>query len=140
MKHPHSRRWAWLFALPFSVGFLLFQMLPVGLNFVQTLYLGPRFVGLSNYAAVLALGNTARYLLLALPLGMVLSLLLALVVFRYWRHSALLQASFLFPLAVPCAVTVALLRLFFQEDGVANAALRQLGLPQQDSLSKHDKP
>ena len=74
MRYGHTRRWAWLFALPFSVGFLLFQMLPVGLNFVQTLYLGPRFVGLSNYAAVLgsrsfqlALGNTARYLLLAWP-------------------------------------------------------------------------
>lgn len=142
MKSKKFQCWAWLFALPFSVGFLLFQMLPVGLNFIQTLFLGPRFVGLSNYAAVLgsssfqlALGNTVQYLLLALPLGMVLSLLLALVVFHYWRRSALLQASFLFPLAVPCAVTVALLRLFFQEDGVANAALRQLGLPQQDWLA-----
>ena len=37
MRYGHTRRWAWLFALPFSVGFLLFQMLPVGLNFVQTL-------------------------------------------------------------------------------------------------------
>ena len=142
MQHDFSRRWVWFFALPFSAGFFLFQLLPVALSFVQTLFLGRRFVGLTNYVTVLgsssfqlALANTALYLILALPLGMALSLLLALLIFRYWRHNALLQAGLLFPLAVPCAVTVALLRLLFRDDGVANALLQQLGLPRQDWLA-----
>lgn len=141
MKKRYRLIWAYLFALPFTAGFILFQIVPVGLSFVQTFFLGRRFVGFSNYLAVLgsssfqlALRNTVLYLLLALPAGMILSLLLSSIVFRYWKHSALLQAGFLFPLAVPCAVTVTLLQLFFQDNGLLNTLLSHTGLTKQNWL------
>src|SRR5689334_16512914 len=87
-------RWAFIFLLPWIIGFVVFTAGPM----LATLFLSftkysvikpPTLIGLDNYQHLLtdrriplALGNTAFYALLHVPLHIVISLALAMLLLR----------------------------------------------------------
>ncbi len=110
-----KRKWI-LMALPFFAGFLLFYVIPFGHSFYYSLIESAfvhTFVGFSNYARVaanpyyrLALGNTARLIVLAVPALVLLALLLSLVMFYANGRFRFMRAALLLPLLLPSAAIV----------------------------------
>ena len=73
-------------ATPAVFGFLIFYVLPMGVTLWKSVSFGGRFVGLENNRITfenhmfwLAVGNTLRFLVVALPLILVAALALALL-------------------------------------------------------------
>ena len=109
-------RSALLLLAPFIAVFLLFFLVPAA----QTFYLSltessltrtSAFIGLANYRALVqdpsfwsSLGNTFYFALLTVPALTALGLVMALLVDRFTRASAWLQASFFLPFVLPISV------------------------------------
>ncbi|GAB4435718.1 MAG: sugar ABC transporter permease [Chloroflexi bacterium OHK40] len=148
------REWiaGYLFASPFIIGFLLFTVYPM----LYSIYLvfhkwdllsPPRFTGLSNIVqlftdpkASLALYNTAYYTLLAVPVQIVISFLLALALSRPLLLRNLYRAGFYMPIILPLvASAVVWQRVFHPEYGILNEALGWLGIPPQPWLFTKDQ-
>jgi len=109
-------RWGYLFIAPWLIGFVLFTAFPMVATFVFTLTninlaqeTPLRFVGLENYQDMLndkqawaALGVTAKYALLALPVAVILPLLVALMLHsRHLRGAGAFRVLFFLPYVVP---------------------------------------
>lgn len=148
------REWiaGYLFASPFIIGFLLFTLYPM----LYSIYLvfhrwdllsPPRFVGFENIVklftdpkANLALWNTAYYTLLAVPLQIVISFLLALALSRPLFLRNLYRAGFYMPIILPLvASAVVWQRVFHPEYGILNEALGWFGIPPQPWLFTKDQ-
>ncbi|MEV7085303.1 sugar ABC transporter permease [Streptomyces sp. NPDC093085] len=122
--------------------FLLFFVWPgaLGLIYSFTDYRGfgqPDFVGLDNYRTLFedadfygALGRTALYVLLSVPLTYALSLLVAvLLVSRFARGTTVAKVVFFFPWLISPIVTGVIWRWLFGENfGFVNFVLTTLGL------------
>ncbi len=133
---------ALIFASPWFVGMALLAIGPICLSAYYSLtdyhvMAPPRWVGLSNYQQLFAdglfwtsLGNTAYYTLLAVPLGVVASLCLALLVNRRFPGRGLVRAAIYAPTLV-AGVALAMLwgQLFAGDYGLVNQALAQVHLP-----------
>jgi multiple sugar transport system permease protein len=113
--------WALLFISPWIVGFLAFTFLPMVATFVFTFtninleQATPlRFVGLDNWAALLAdqqtwqsLGITLRFAVLMLPIGVLTPLAVALLLNSpSLRASSLFRVLFFIPYVVPFVASV----------------------------------
>lgn len=124
------------YLLPSLTGVLLFVLLPF-VDVVRRSFsnaAGSGWVGLGNYRAVLenrafrlALGNTVRFLLACIPILLVLSLLLALVLYAIGREAAIWRTAFLLPMAVPVASIVLLWQALFHDRGLINGWLSGTG-------------
>jgi multiple sugar transport system permease protein len=144
---------AWGFAAPALAVILLFFVLPVlaGLALSLTdfdLYALAdlrhlRFVGLQNYAHVLqlplfwqALGNTAYFVVVGVPLSLVLSLGTALLLqSRLARFKPLFRTALFAPVVTTLVAVAVIWRyLFHVRYGLINEALVGLGLPPVDWL------
>ena len=131
-----------LFTSPFIVGTLAFTLYPLGASFYYSLtdykiLTAPRWIGLGNYAGLArddlfwtSLRNTLYYTLLAVPLGLAFSLLVALALNLRVRGMALYRTIFFLPSIVPAvALSILWLWLLNPQYGLINVALRLLGLP-----------
>jgi multiple sugar transport system permease protein len=132
-----------LFVLPWLLSLLIFTACPVlaafYLSFTEyNVVQPPRWVGLQNYRTMLtadpafwiSVKNTAAYTLLAVPLGLVGSLALALLLNLRVRGLGVYRTLVYLPaLAPPVASTIIFICMFDSEGGLINAALRQVGLP-----------
>ena len=132
-----------LFVLPWLLSLLIFTTYPV----LATFYLSltdynvvqpPTWVGLHNYRTMLtadpafwtSVFNTAYYTLLAVPLGLVGSLGLALLLNLRVRGLGVYRTLIYLPvLAPPVASTIIFIGLFDPDGGPINAVLQQVGLP-----------
>jgi multiple sugar transport system permease protein len=102
-----------------------------------------RFVGLAQFRAVAAdpafwnaVGNSVRYAAMAVPLGMALALAVAIQVVRPLRGMAFFRTLFYAPSVVSgVAVAMVWIYVYLPERGLANTALRALGLPTFDFLN-----
>ena len=140
-----SRREAlngYLFASPWLIGFCVF----LGYPLLASLYYSfcdysvlhqPIWIGLTNYTDLardevfhITLLNTGIYAILALPLGMVVTLSLALLLNSKVRGMTIYRTLFYIPSLVP-AVSLAVLWLwvFNGQHGVLNMALKPLLAP-----------
>ncbi len=132
---------ALLFLSPWIIGFLVFTAWPM----IYSAYLSltdydvinnPEFIGIENYVQMasdekllLALGNTAFFALLQVPLYVVVSLALALLLDRAGRASGFFRTVFFLPkMTPPVAVGVLFLLLFNGQSGLINGALGLLGI------------
>lgn len=125
-----------LFLLPGLVGVSLFVLLPF-LDVVKRSFqvtVTKEFCGIQNYRAIfhnqaflLALGNTARFVAVGLPLLLLLSLLLSLAI-DACRHAQWWKSIYLIPMAVPTATVVLIWKLIFWEEGLLNGILQKAGL------------
>jgi multiple sugar transport system permease protein len=130
----------YLYILPWLLGFLIWQLGPMlaSLYFSFTRYefpLPPRWIGLVNYVKAFAgddlfytaLGNTAYYVFLAVPLGLTASLFLAMLLDRSIKGRAILRTIFYLPAIVPMVASTFLFTYLLQPDyGLVNAWLWKL--------------
>ena len=139
-----KRKWreyrnGWLLVAPLMVGCVLFYAVP----FVMVLWYSLRssagrsgvFVGVANYRAMignemfrLACYNTARFLLIGLPLILLLSYLIALLLKQQAGKHMLLKSVLLFPYIMPIVGTVLLTDVVFGDLGVVNRILLLAGV------------
>lgn len=131
----------YLFLAPSLAGTAVFVLIPF-LDVVRRSFLnaiGQEFVGFKNFITVLekeafrlALFNTARFLLVCLPLLLLLSLLLALMISSAGGQAGIFKLSLLLPMAVPVASIVLLWKLVFDKQGFLNQLLALFGAPGAD--------
>ncbi|HVJ94694.1 MAG TPA: sugar ABC transporter permease [Labilithrix sp.] len=140
-RFPHERWWAYLFAAPPILGFLVFGLGPLIASFVLSftrydVLTPPEPVGFENYRRLFVedffigktLVNTAFYLL-GLPLGMAVSLSIALLLDRVTRFRGFFRTVYFVP-AVCSAVALGLLwKWIYRTDyGLLSMALAAIGI------------
>lgn len=132
---------AWLFILPWVLGFLLFLALPIALSVYYSftsfnVFQPPRWIGTANFRALStdplfwkSLYNTAYYTFLSVPLMMVISLGVALLLNSKLPGMRIFRTIFFLP-SVLSGVGVALLWLWiFNPDyGLINLLLSYFGI------------
>ncbi|MCC6805022.1 MAG: sugar ABC transporter permease [Anaerolineae bacterium] len=131
-----------LFAMPAILGLLLFSVGPIlasfGISFTNwSLLAAPEWVGIENYQKMLSdplvglsLGNTAKYALMAIPIGLIASLSVAILLNQKVRGQRVFMLAFYLPSILPAvAVTVVWLWLLDPNFGLVNLGLHSLGLP-----------
>lgn len=144
--------WGYIFILPWVLGFLLFSGGPL----IASLYLSfteydvissPKWVGLDNYHYALfddplfwgSLTRTSLFALMAVPLGLIGSMVLAILLNQGLRGSNLFRTFFFIPHLTP-AVAMAILWTWLLHPtlGFANQFLRDLGVAPYGWLTEKD--
>jgi multiple sugar transport system permease protein len=134
---------AWLFILPATLLLAVFVIYPI-LNLAWVSFHDwnilkdeMRFVGLANYRAVVsdgdfrgALGTTVLYVATTVPIGMAISLALALLLDDRLRAAGLFRTIVFTPVVTSSvAAGIVFVWMLNEDRGVVNAALRWVGLP-----------
>jgi multiple sugar transport system permease protein len=132
-----------LFVSPWILGFLLFAVYPLiaavyysmtNFDFIRV----PKFVGLSNYVRLFTndpdfwtvIYNTFYYVLLAVPLGVAVSFLIANLLNGQIRGRSAFRGIIYIPAIVPAMCTaIVWLFLLNVQYGAVNGLLKTLGLP-----------
>lgn len=133
-----------LFILPSLAGVSIFVLIPfidvIRRSFSEAI--NGNWVGLDNYKTVftnpafqLAAGNTIRFVAVCIPILVVLSLIVAVFLHRQSRFGNLLKSAFLVPMAIPVASVVLLWRLLFDNHGILNGFLDNLGFTTVDWMN-----
>ncbi|MCR5681575.1 MAG: sugar ABC transporter permease [Clostridiales bacterium] len=127
-----------LFTLPALAGLAAFFVVPFGITMKMSLTesMGSsKFVGLKNYRDVLksaafklAAKNTFKFFGVALPCILILSLLIALLLFRNLKKYDIFRTFFVFPLVLPVSSVVLFFQVVFSDLGVVNGVLEHLGM------------
>ncbi len=131
----------YLFASPWLIGFLTLtagaMLFSVVLSFCQYDLINPaRWVGLENYRRLVtsdelfwkSLGNTA-FMLIGVPLGMALSLAMAILLISDVRGVALWRTFFYLPSIVPLVASSLLwVWIFNPQGGLLNSMLQLVGI------------
>ncbi|HEX6290083.1 MAG TPA: sugar ABC transporter permease [Herpetosiphonaceae bacterium] len=138
---------AYLFLLPALILFATFSWYPIARGFIISfqridLINPPQWVGLDNFRHVLsdplffrAWRNTLQFTLLALLLGYLVPVVLAIAVNEMRHARAYFRLAFYLPVILPPMVTILLWKWFYDPGpGLANSVLRLLGLSQQPWL------
>ena len=131
-----EQNWAYIMVAPTILGLVVLNLWP----FVQTLYtsfcehLGfghYKFVGLQNYIDIFqrpefwrATWNTIYFCILTVPLGLFLSLLVAMLLNAKHKGKSVLRTIFFLPMVcAPAAVTMVWRWIFNGEYGILNQAM-----------------
>ena len=128
---------------PWILGFIIFTVGPI----IYSFYLSftryeivnpPRWIGLGNYIklfktdelARLSLWITTKYTVIAVPGGVIVAYVLALILNRKIKGLSFWRTAFYMPSVVPTMATAYLWSRLLQSDvGLVNQILRTLGLP-----------
>lgn len=130
-----------LFISPWIVGFLAFKLYPILASFYYSftyfdIIRSPMWLGLENYKDLFtdryfikSVTNTVYYMVFAVPSGLIVAYLLALMLNRPLYGRSVLRTVFYLPTIVP-TVASAMLWLWTLDTqfGVLNVALKSLGL------------
>ena len=126
-----------LFLLPSVIGVALFFVLPFFVVIYYSMIDNPisgKFVFLDNFYNVLtnkafqmAMANTLRFSLTAVPLMIVLSLGLAFILDKQIPGKSKIRAAFLSPMMVPVASVILIWQVLFDYNGVLNEMILNLG-------------
>jgi multiple sugar transport system permease protein len=133
--------WAYAFITPWIIGFLIFTVGPMlaSLFFSFTEYdivNPPRWIGITNYVNLFhdelfwhSLSVTFKYAVIALPLGLIISYLMAVLLNSKIRGINVWRTIYFLP-SVIAGVAVALLwsRIFDPKFGILNPFLAQFGI------------
>ncbi len=140
-KLKDDTRWAWLMLAPNVVGFIMFMLIPVIATFVLSfmkydMLKPPKFIGLQNYIDMLqdpiiweVTKNTVLYTVLTVPIGMCISLLLAVMLDQNIAMRRFYRAAFFLP-AITSMVVVAIVWqwIYNPEFGLLNYFLSLFGI------------
>jgi multiple sugar transport system permease protein len=148
LQWPSKRVWrenltGYLFFGPWMLNLLLLNLLPIGAaiyySFTDYSVLqAPRWIGLGNYHEMFfadelfwkAIYNTIYYCVFAVPLGLIISLLLAVLLNAKIQGLAFFRTTFFLPSIVPAvAASVVWAWMLHPEYGLINDLLGRLGLP-----------
>src|SRR5215212_2983865 len=143
-------RWAFIFLLPWIIGFVVFTAGPM----IATLVLSfakynvirpPTFIGIDNYQHLLtdrriplALGNTAFYAFIHVPGVILISLLLSMMLLRVGRLAGFFRTVFYLPSITPAVATGALFLLLLAGSGLVNRTLGLVGIDGPNWLTDPD--
>ncbi len=133
-------RWAFIFLLPWIIGFLIFTAGPM----IASLYLSftdynvirpPDPVGLENYEQLmrdrripLSLVNTAVYAGLNVPATIIISLALAMLLLRVGRAAGFFRNVFYLPNLTPAVAVGTLYLLLLSGNGLLNRIIGVFGI------------
>jgi multiple sugar transport system permease protein len=149
VKFWHHNKYAWLFLLPWFVGLLILDIIPIGaslyLSFTNfDLFTTGDWVGFANYMHMFtentrymkAVSVTFRYVLLGVPLQLLMALTLAMILNRGLPGLPLFRAAFYLPSLMGGSVAIAILwRRIFGSDGVINQLIAFLGFEMTPPIS-----
>lgn len=141
--------WAYAFLAIPMVFFLWIRIYPVFSSFHISLLewdifsKEKPFVGLENFARMLqdktlhkALGNTFKYIIICMPIGLVLSLSIALMMNSIQKGSGLFRTLYFIPyIASVVAVAAVWKWMFMKSGGLINSLLGAVGLPAQPFMN-----
>ena len=122
----------WSFLLPNLLGVLYFSLLPMLQVLLRSFQsaIGGNWIGVRNYITVVnnaafqrAISNTGKFTAVCIPLLVVVSLVLAVLLFSIPGIGGTLRSVFLMPMAVPAASVVLVWKVLFHEKGLINGAL-----------------
>lgn len=127
---------ALLFIAPSLAGVLIFVLIPftdvLRRSFCEAM--SGKFVGFKNYAAVLrneafilAAGNTLKFAAICISLLIMISLIVASILYSTKGSVDLFKTTFLIPMAVPVASVVLLWKVLFHESGLISSFIVKAG-------------
>ena len=128
-----------LFSLPSIIGMLVFFLIPFVICIILSLtdsISSMKFVGIDNYVDIissrtfrLAVWNTFKFIIVAVPLIMIFSLTIAMLLYQKFAGFEFFRSIFVFPLVLPVSSVILFFQLVFADNGFANDFLSLLGLP-----------
>ncbi|MBN1285921.1 MAG: sugar ABC transporter permease [Anaerolineae bacterium] len=139
-----NERVGYLFILPSLIHMAVFLLIPLVFSLVLSFtnwqgvtFQGLEWVGLDNYDFLMgdrrfwnAMGNSAKYTLMAVPLGMLVSLAIAVVLNQKLKGVYLFRTLFFMPVISSwVAVAVIWVTLLDPTSGIVNYLLDLIGLP-----------
>jgi len=130
-----------LFTLPFTVGFLLFMIVPMGISLYYSfcdynILSPPVFTGMKNFITMFkdatffkALRVTFFFAFVSVPLKLVFALIVAMLLLENSRMSGFYRAAYYLPSIIGGSVAVSILwKRMFAMDGVINKLLGAIGI------------
>lgn len=148
--HGRSKLVPYLFILPWLVGFVGLTAFPAGFSLFMSTFdwsiVGDRvFVGLENYVTMfsdhvfyLAMGRTALYALILVPLGVLFSLCLAMLLMREVRGIGLFKVAFYAPSLLTGVALAIVWGWILSDQGVLNFFVDSVGGPKIHWLTDPD--
>ncbi|MGG6311789.1 carbohydrate ABC transporter permease [Paenibacillus macerans] len=130
---------AYLFVLIPVVLLIVFSLIPMVYGFLMSFtnwngLQSAKYVGIDNYAAILrnkdfhlALANTVKFAVVSLAGGMGVALILALAIDRLTRFQSFFKVSYFIPVITPMVVVALVWTLIYNEKGLLNFLLGELG-------------
>lgn len=141
---------AWLYLLPAIIFISIFTIYPLFRTFLMSLesnsILDPSFVGLSNYPIVLrdpqfrlAMKNTFIYAVTVVPLSLIISMVIALILYEKIKGSKFFETIFFIPyLTSVIAIGIVFRYLLNGQYGFLNYFLGFFGIGPLDFLNNRD--
>ncbi|APZ48608.1 sugar ABC transporter permease [Jeotgalibaca sp. PTS2502] len=138
--NPENQLKAWLFLLPALTVIMLFSIYPLFRSFFMSFQKGtlvnPQYAGLENYQRVLtdpvfyrALGNTGLFAFTVVPIGLLLSLIVAWIIFEKVKHKSFFETIFFLPYVTSTIAIGIVFRYFFNGSyGIVNYVLGLFGI------------
>ncbi|MFQ7876342.1 carbohydrate ABC transporter permease [Enterocloster sp.] len=130
-----------LFTLPFTIGFLLFMIVPMGISlyysFCDYVILSPPvFTGLKNFISMFqdetffkTLKVTFFFAFVSVPLKLLFALIVAMLLLENSKMSGFYRAAYYLPSIIGGSVAVSILwKRMFAMDGVVNKLLGMVGI------------
>lgn len=130
-----------LFTLPFTLGFLLFMIVPMGISLYYSfcdydILSPPVFTGLENFKNMFqdalffqTLKVTFFFAFVSVPLKLLFALIVAMLLLKNTKMSGFYRAAYYLPSIIGGSVAVAILwKRMFAIDGVVNQILGAIGI------------
>lgn len=131
-----------LFTLPFTVGFLMFMIVPMGISLYYSfceynILSEPKFIGIDNFVKMFtddavymtSLKVTFFFVFVSVPIRLVFALIVALILLRTTKVTGFYRAAYYLPSIIGGSVAVAIpWKRMFAIDGVVNALLGKIGI------------
>lgn len=139
----------YLYILPWAIGFLVFQLYPLGTSFFYSFTdynMGNNFsfVGFANYVRIFSkdrealdsLLTTFRFVFMSVPMKLLSALMIALLLNQKLKGINMYRTVYYLPSILGGSVAIAVLwRHLFEMNGVVNQLLRALGFREVGFLS-----
>lgn len=130
-----------VFTLPFTIGFLLFMIVPMGISLYYSfcnydILSPPVFTGLQNFKNMIAdetfyksIKVTFFFAFVSVPLRLIFALLVAMLLLKTTKMTGFYRAAYYLPSIIGGSVAVAILwKRMFATDGVVNKLLQAIGI------------
>ena len=139
--NPENQPKAWLFLLPSLGVILLFNIYPLLRSFWMSFQKGSllklQYTGLDNYQKVIAdpvfhkaLLNTALYAFAVVPVALLISVIIAWIIFEKIKRKSFFETIFFMPYVTSTIAIGIVFRYFFNGDyGIINFFLGLIGIP-----------
>lgn len=130
-----------IFTLPFTIGFLLFMIVPMGISLYYSfckydILSPPVFTGLQNFKTMFtdetfykSIKVTFFFAFVSVPLRLLFALIVAMLLLKSTKMTGFYRAAYYLPSIIGGSVAVAILwKRMFATDGVINKLLQAVGI------------